>query len=61
MEHVEKYNIFQKELVGTRDGNPFKDITIKTSFIKELSGVFEGKIRICLGAKQYMAVRMKEI
>ena len=24
MEHVEKYKIFQKELVGTKDGNPFK-------------------------------------
>ena len=27
MEHVEKYKIFQKELEGTKDGNPFKDIT----------------------------------
>lgn len=35
MEHVEKYKIFQKELVGTKEGNPFKDIIIKTSFINE--------------------------
>lgn len=51
MAHVEKYKIFQKELVGTKDGNPFKDI----------AEIYEGKIRICLGGKQYMAVCMKEI
>lgn len=27
MAHVEKSYIFQKELVGTKDGNLFKDIT----------------------------------
>lgn len=29
--------------------------------IKELPDIYEGKIRICLGGKQYMAVRMIEI
>lgn len=66
MAHVEKYKIFQKELVSTKDGNPFKDITIKISFINEnekieTEGFYKGKIPICLGGKQYMAVCMKEI
>lgn len=35
MEHVEKYKIFQKRISRNKEGNPFKDIIIKTSFINE--------------------------
>jgi len=50
---IEKWGVFEFALQGYQEGNPFIDYDIK--------GTFQGKFKITLPGKEYMAVRIRKI